>query len=1103
MNDHRPSQTIPNMSQATTPSAQQRFLSLLKRDILKLDMAELNFGIYRILNYRRAQILDYLDESLPSRIAAWTQALAQASGREMADTEAANCYYHLHIFFSRYWDDGDFIPRARRGGSAAYAVPYNGQDTHFHWATKGSHYVKSGELFARYAYKDNDREVRFSLERADIEKDNTKGAQKYFFPTAVQAVDGGFEVSWQWRSALEAESKRYKTKSASRPAGGDADEELSLEEAGPATEGANLQERVLNAWLAGDDFKSAKLPKEISRELLASNVRRFVRKNTSDFFVHPQLGEFLRGELDVYLKHEFVQVWDAQDDELPRIRAKFKLVRDIARDLIVFLDQIERFQATLFEKRKFVLQADYLVQSSWLQREGGEAGKQLVAQACANAGQAKEWAHWVGDKAKKPDGKKLLAAYPHLPLHTWHFDADFKARALACFEDLEAALGGELIHADNYAALRTIEPAYRERVKCIYIDPPYNTGTDGFPYKDTFRHSSWLSMITGRLGAARPLLSPSGALYSSIDENERSALAAAMAEAFGPENRVEELIWEQNTTHSQSPTYSTNHEYVMVWAKDRKACEAEPAMFREPKPGYLEMVELMAALNPQYPATDDVEARIQQLFDDHLEAFKGWLAIHGKDYNKKTERLDPWRGLYNYSHAEYRDPSGALVAAEHAKERKAELCIWRESDPSAPASKQSDTTRDPKHPNYRFYQPVHPITKKKCPFPKRGYGMPYEWIDDGRESFIQMVAGDRIVFGKDETKIPQFKRFLQDVESNVAQSVFSDYTDGEKELTSLIGKSNSFDGTPKPTTLPAMCARQANSAGRVVADFFSGSGTTGQAIISLNREDGGARKFVLVEQSDYFESLVLPRIAKVMAAPEWKDGAPKDSVNHDDGDDPEHWSRRTLPLVRVLRLERYEDSLNALDFEQNEPAVQSGRVQVDIDLVAHDEQNHLLRYWLMDDSAGQPVRLSTQKLTAPFAYQLTLHEPTGARLAAVDLQETARLLLGLAPKRHRDPSDPQGQRHQLMEAVLAAELARGSPNPKPVLLWLRAVDDERDEKAAQAEYAWLAQAVQAEFKRELKDYATIFHNRAAFWPAGLRGTSIDSLLAERMMERAR
>ncbi|MDB5844638.1 MAG: hypothetical protein JWP79_1948 [Polaromonas sp.] len=164
------------------PRAQDRFFTLLKQGILKLDLAELDFGIYRILNYRRQQVMAYLDDALPGRITAWTNALAHGSGRELAGTEADNCYYHLHTFFARYWDDGDFIPRARRGGSAAYAVPYNGQDTHFHWATKGSHYVKSGELFARYAYKDGAHEVRFTLARAEVEKDNAKGSAKNFFP---------------------------------------------------------------------------------------------------------------------------------------------------------------------------------------------------------------------------------------------------------------------------------------------------------------------------------------------------------------------------------------------------------------------------------------------------------------------------------------------------------------------------------------------------------------------------------------------------------------------------------------------------------------------------------------------------------------------------------------------------------------------------------------------------------------------------------------------------------------------------------------------------------------------------------------------------------
>ena len=1032
---------MPQATPSSVPAAQQRFLSLLKQDILKLDMAELDFGIYRILNYRRAQILAYLDLALPARIAVWMQALTQSSGRLLADTEADNCYYHLHVFFSRYWDEGDFIPRARRGGSAAYAVPYNGQDTHFHWATKGSHYVKSGELFARYAYKDNGREVRFCLERADIEKDNAKGAQKYFFPAAVKTADATIEISWQWRAATDQESKRYKNKSTSRPSGEDVDDISSTEDASAATEGANLQERVVNAWLAGLDFKAAKAPPELNPVLLASNVRRFVRKNTSDFFVHPQLGEFLRGELDVYLKNEFVQVWDASDDELPRIRAKFRLVRDIALDLIVFLDQIERFQATLFEKRKFVLQADYLAQCSWLLREGGEAGQQLVAQACANAAQAQEWAQWLGDKAKKPNGKKLLAACPHLPLHTRHFDDGFKARLLACFDDLEAALGGELIHADNYAALRTLEPAYRERVKCIYIDPPYNTGKDGFLYKDGYKHSTWQTMLDSRIKTSRGLLSPTGVLLASIDDAERSGLMFICDSHFGIEGRVGNLVW-KGATDNNPTRIALEHEYVLCYSKSTTDLEDQWSVQSS------EIKDLMlSAYDAICNQTASLEERVTM-----FEAFT----------DENREKLGD---LYRYRRLDAHGPYAAR--------------------------------RNMENPGKHGYKHVifHPTKKKAC-------AMPYWGWRFSEETMQEFIESGRLIFGEDETKIPELKVYLRQVRFPLRSVIQMDARKGSNDLDRLFGSRDIFKN-PKPSELLERVLPFTTKHDSVILDFFSGSGTTGHAVINLNREDGGARKFLLVEQGEYFDSVTLPRIAKVMACPDWKDGQPKDSVKHDGADAPEHWSRRTLPLVRVLRLERYEDSLNALDFEQNQPLAHAAPAQAAIDLVAHDAQEHLLRYWLMDDSDGQPVRLSTQQLTDPFAYQLTLHEPTGERLAQVDLQETARLLLGLVPKRQREVKDAQGQRHQLMEAVLAADLARGAPQPKLVLLWLRAVDDERDEKAAQAEYTWLAEATQTAFQRDLKDYADIFYNRAAFWPAGRTGTCIDSLLAERMMERAR
>lgn len=1032
------------MSTPQAPTAQDRFLSLLRRDILKLDAAELDFGIYRILNYRRDQVLAYLDDTLPGRIAEWVQVLAQSGGRELAESEAANCHYHLHTFFSRYWDEGDFIPRARRGGTAVYAVPYNGQDTHFHWATKGSHYVKSGELFSRFAYKDGARELRFVIQRADTEKDNTKGAAKYFFPAALQAIEGGFELAWAWRAATDAENRRYKTKGTASASG--LDDAPSVIESDPDAigtgTGATMQERVLDAWLAGSDFRSAKVPKGVDTVLLATNARRFVRKNTSDFFVHPHLGEFLRGELDVYLKHEFVQVWNAPDNELPRIRAKFKLVHAIALDLITFLDQIERFQATLFEKRKFVLRADYLVQCSWLLREAGAAGQTLVDEAAANDQQAKEWASWVGDGTKKPKGNKLLAQYPHLPLHTRHFSAGFKARVLACFDDLEAALGGELVHADNYAALRTLEPAYRERVECIYIDPPYNTGGDGFLYKDEFtRHSSWASMIAPRLASARPYLRSDGILFSSIDNHERSTLERIFTEQFGVENVLGEIVW-HNVTDNNPTTIANEHEYLICVANQSG--------------------EVAAVWRNSISDVKDALIQIGSRLNAEINSQPELTRAYGEWFRNNKAFLGP---LDRYK---YIDSGGVFTG--------------------------SQSVHNPGKEGYR-YDVIHPETRQPCKQPLMGYRFP-------EETMATLLANNKILFGEDHTKLIELKVYAHEFEEKLSSVVTLDGRTGANELRAMYVAGLPFKN-PKPTSLlehllPFVLSKQG-----LAFDFFAGSSTTGHAVINLNRQDSGTRKFLLVEQGEYFDTVTLPRIAKVMTSPDWKDGKPKDTVQHADGGDPDHWSRRTLPLVRVLRLERYEDSLNALELR---PAANADQAQMDMELVATDAQENLLRYWLVDaleGDNGQAVRLSTDQLTRPFAYQLTLHEPAGPRLANVDLLETARLLLGLAPKRMRDVQDAQGQRHQLMEAVLASELARGVPEPRPVLLWLRTVDDERSADAAKAEHAWLSDAVQTLFGRALKDYATLFHNRAAFWPVGERGTSIDSLLAASMMERAR
>jgi adenine-specific DNA-methyltransferase len=541
---------------------------------------------------------------------------------------------------------------------------------------------------------------------------------------------------------------------------------------------------------------------------LRAHLNRYTARNTFDYFIHKDLGGFLRRELDFYIKNEVMHLDDVESESAPRVEqylSKIKIIRKIAGKIIDFLAQLEDFQKKLWMKKKFVVETSYCITL-------GCIPKMFYPGIAANEAQRDEWVKLfaidgiVGDPANRsysvPLTVEFLEAHPTLVLDTRRFDAGFVARLLEAPGDPDDKTDGLLLHSENFQALALMQAHYREQVKAITIDPPYNRLGDGFPHKDNYQHSSWLTMMRDRLDIAWPLMRQDAALFSNIDENERDSLQAVLNGTFGPQNRIEELIWAQNTTHSQSPLYSTNHEYIEMYAKDRLASEHDPAMFREPKPGYAEMAALVSELNSRYPLIADIEDRIQQLFARHIDECVSELEEQGLEYDEDTKKQDPWRGLYNYAHAEYRDNEGHLVAPGDAKVKEAQIRVWREDNPSTSAQKQAGSTCDKSDPNFRFYTPPHPVTGLNCPHPKRGWLWPYDWPDDTRESFLSLDAQHKIVWGADETKVPQVKRFLHEVETNVAKSFFHDYTDGEKQIAALFGATGVFL-TPKPTTLPA------------------------------------------------------------------------------------------------------------------------------------------------------------------------------------------------------------------------------------------------------------------------------------------------------------
>jgi adenine-specific DNA-methyltransferase len=1046
---------------------QARFQQLL-RELFQFDSADLDFGIYRIMNMKRAVVEPFIARDLPKSIAdelalgalaeqaqaakdleTARKKVLEALGEDALDTNGALAvqyhatpagktylaaheraksakgqealeaavYNHLYAFFSRYYQDGDFITKRRYSKKERYAIPYNGEEVHLYWANHDQYYIKTGEYFSDYGWKaPNGVSVHFRLSNADVEQNNVKGKKRFFVPLpdkiAWETGSHVLTIPFEFRPLTAQEAITY---------GGKNQQEAILAralEVIPKKLSGRDRADALTAVLA--EKRQTEQGETVTH--LAHHLRQYTRRNTSDFFIHKNLRGFLSRELDFYLKNEVLNLEEMEAAGEGLAEGWFQLMRLIKKvgcHIIEFLVQIEEFQKMLWEKRKFVTETFYCITV-------GVIPEDFYPKIADCEAQWEEWEELglLKDEESKKKAKRpaFIQEHPSLPLDTRHFEPSFVDHLLASFNDLDELTDGLLVHSENWQALNLLGEKYRKGVKCIYIDPPYNTVSSAIPYKNDYKHSSFASMMYDRIKGLWSTLTRDGAIFVSIDKVERTIVQHVLDEIFGIDNRIEELIWAMNTNNSQAPNYSTNHEYVQVYAKDRPTTEQDRNMFREPKPGYEEVMELVSRLNIDYPSVEGIEEELRKLYEQHRMTLRDEVEARGLDWEEEQGN-DPWKGLYNYSHAEYRDAAGRLVPEKAAKTMQARIWIWREADASMPATKQATSTRDPKHKNYRFYKPQHPVTGRPCPHPKSGWKFAFDDDEDSpeRRSFISLDRDRRIVWGLDETKIPQLKRMLHEVETNVAKSVFSDFSDGEKQTSALFGQSGVFLAPKHADFISRFILHSAKNNG-IIMDCFGGSGSTAHATIKLNRSDQGRRKFILVEMADYFDTVLLSRIKKVAFTPEWKDGKPKRMATAEEAE-------RGPRLVKVIRLESYEDALNNIAFDTD-------GAQKALQL-----EDYLLKYMLKWETRHSETLLNVEKLSRPFAYQLHLHREGETRARPVDLPETLNYLIGLNVQTRKVYED--GGRRYLVYRGLTREGRRTAVLWRETEGWTEA-DYERD-----------------------------------------------------------
>jgi adenine-specific DNA-methyltransferase len=926
-------------------STYQKFRRLLD-ELFMMDRADLDFGIYRIMNAKRAEITRFFDQDLLPQVKEsllevdtgqrlelqrQLQEVEQACNvagidpdtsqkvldlrnaiKATGDPDAleAEVFSHLYDFFRRYYKDGDFIS-LRRYKEGVYAIPYEGEEVKLYWANHDQYYIKSGEYFRDYAFKLPDgRRVHFKLVQADEERDNTKapaGQERRFILSESVEVreepgsDGKAELVIPFEYRPDAEKRKQA--------------ELVAEAAKKVLAGG-----AAASWLSGL-AAAAPTEKNSQRTLLEKHLAEYTARNTFDYFIHKDLGGFLRRELDFYIKNEVMHLDDIESEGEQRVTqylAKIKAMRRIAHKIIDFLAQLEDFQKKLWLKKKFVVETNWCVTLDRVPEE-------LYPEIAANEAQREEWVRLFAiDEIEsdltqpgysEPLTVEFLRANQSLVLDTALFDGVFTDRLLSTFDDLDEQTDGLLIHSENFQALQLLQARYREQVKCIYIDPPYNTGNDGFAYKDNYQHSTWASLMSDRMVLGRLLLAAQGIQFVSIDDGESHNLRRLCDDLFSSASFVATLTWKSTTQPDNIGRarfgLQKNIEYVLMHSRCSSA--TLPPFLLEP-----------SGQSPRYPHTGRFGACRFEIIERSFEGAYARPTMRFRILGQLPRDGKQWQ-------------IGEAAARELERQGRVEI--------------------------------VDGVVKRAI------------YPEDEAEA---------------ETGLVPFWAHLESTGTS---------QHGKGRLTDLVGRGHGFE-TVKPVSL--LCGLL-NKLPRnlVICDFFAGSGTTGDAVIMLNRQDGARRVFVLVESERYFGDLMVPRLLRLVHSPEWKGGRPSRPATAEDRERGPH-------LLKYLRLESYEDALNNLALRRDGDQDQL--------LAGHPDlrEDYTLRYMLDVESAGSASLLNLDRFEEPFDYTLQIGQGSvgETRPVKVDLVETFNYLIGLRVK-HVDSirgfkvvegASPQGDR---------------------------------------------------------------------------------------------
>ncbi len=873
-------------------------LQKVLKEIFEMDKADLDFGIYRIMNQKREQVMQFIDTTLPKdikEILAQTQSKdtvslqaeleqmgkaldsagvvreeapkyialqQQIAGAVDTNTLEQEVFSHLASFFKRYYKDGDFIS-LRRYKKDVYSIPYEGEEVKLHWANHDQYYIKTSEYLKNYAFKlSDDKKVNFVLKEASTEQNNNKtqdGERRFAIhkELPLEIVDGELIINFTY----ETHPKSTKQDDLAKQA---------LE--------------TIQAIIPGDFvlvFDKASTEKNKARTLLEKHINNFISRNSFDYFIHKNLGVFLNRELDFYIKNEVLFIDDINTENPIYFTAqlsKIKALKTVANKIITFLAQIEDFQKKLWLKKKFVISTNYCITLDRIPET-------YYPEIFANQAQIKEW-KTLFDLEITDVSQLVFEQY--LVLDTKNFSQEFKDKLLAEFDDLDEETDGSLINSENFQALNLLKEKFNEKIDSIYIDPPYNSNASKIAYKNDYEHSSWLSLMNDRIGISREFISTSGILQVAIDDIEFTKLELLVKDIFGIENFIGNVAIMNNPKGRDSNFIATSHEYTILAAKEISQTISNRLKLNEKE------------IKDKYPKKDE-----------HGNLFRELPLRRSGSGAQREDRPFMYFPILVKDNQLFSIPT----------EEYTKIFNNRKFDDDFVLDIQEKYTKD----GYLFILPMRSDGSKGR----------WRW---GFESCKEGILNESLIYKgntiyqidfADDTYLPKSLWYGESHDSS---------TKGTNLLTNLI-PNNPFDYPKSLQTVIDFIYITSNEKS-IILDYFGGSGTTAHAIINLNREKG-KRKYLLVEMGTYFNNVTKPRIQKVIYSDNWKNGKPQDKAG-------------ISQLFKYQVLESYEDTLNNLSLNTTNAL---GLLQFNQEA----QEEYLLSYMLDVESDGHLFNLEAFK----------------------------------------------------------------------------------------------------------------------------------------------